>query len=64
MYVGTEDGAVLAFDADPDGCGAQTCSPVWEASTGACPVTGGPIVANGNLVVGTAAGRLVVYRPT
>jgi hypothetical protein len=61
LYVGTEGGSVLAFDAD--GCGAATCEPVWEASTGTSPITGGPIVANGNLVVGTADGRLVAYRP-
>ena len=61
VYVGTENGSVRAFDRRR--CGAATCSPVWEASTGSSLITGGPIVANGNLVVGTDDGRLVVFRP-
>ena len=60
VYVAATD-RIHAFDAD--GCGAATCSPVWEASTGSSLITGGPIVANGNLLVGTYDGRLIAYRP-
>jgi outer membrane protein assembly factor BamB len=60
VFAGAEDGAVSAYPAA--GCGAATCAPVWSTSTGSA-LTGGPVVANGQLYVGTGDGRLVAYRP-
>jgi outer membrane protein assembly factor BamB len=57
VYV-TVGGDVLAFPAA--GCGAATCTPVVQVSAGAT-ITGGPIVDDGRLVVGTADGHVVAF---
>lgn len=51
LYVPTGDGRVLAFDAA--GCGATTCAPLWEASTGTGTTTTTPTVAGDLLYVGS-----------
>jgi len=61
VYAGSDDGAIRAFDAS--GCGATVCAPSWETSVGSA-ITGAPAVTRGRLVVGTADGRLIAFRPT
>ncbi len=59
VYVGTTDGTVRANAAA--GCGEPTCRhPLWTAPAGG-PVTGGPIVSNGRVFVGTDNGRVVAF---
>jgi outer membrane protein assembly factor BamB len=60
VFAGAQDGAVTAHPVA--GCGASTCAPVWSTTTGSA-ITGGPVVANGQLYVGTADGRLIAYHP-
>jgi len=59
VYAGTTGGTIRAYAAA--GCGKRTCrQPLWTADAGG-PVTGGPIVTGGRVVVGTENGRLVAY---
>ena len=61
VYVAGNDGVVRAFDAA--GCGAASCSPLWQADTGDSAITGDPAVSNGRLLVGTQDGRVVAFAP-
>jgi hypothetical protein len=49
---------LLAFGAD--GCSTPTCAPLASLAVGNV-VTGGPIVLQGRVVVGTSDGRVVAY---
>lgn len=60
VYAGTMAGDVTALAAA--GCGAPTCNPLWTASVGS-PVSTGPVVTNGTLLVGTTT-ELVAFRPS
>jgi outer membrane protein assembly factor BamB len=60
VYVGSDDGSIRAFGAS--GCGAAECEPLWQTSVGSA-ITGAPAVTVGRLVVGTADGRLIAFRP-
>jgi hypothetical protein len=44
------------------GCGSAEWPPPWTDSVGS-GITGAPILANGHLIVGTADGRLIAFRP-
>jgi len=57
VYV-TVGSDVLAFPAG--GCGTATCAPLAQVSAGA-RITGGPIVDDGRLVVGTEDGHVVAF---
>jgi len=57
-YIGV-GGDIVAFARD--GCGQPTCPELTRISTGTSPVTGGPIVHDGRLVVGTGDGHLVAF---
>jgi outer membrane protein assembly factor BamB len=50
-YVAGFDGKISAFDAA--GCGAPTCSPLWQGQTGN-DITATPAVASGRLLVASA----------
>jgi outer membrane protein assembly factor BamB len=56
----TATGAIRAFARD--GCGATTCPELGTIPVGA-PLSAGPVVDDGRLVVGTTDGRLVAYAP-
>jgi outer membrane protein assembly factor BamB len=60
VYVATTDGTLHALDAN--GCGAAECPLLWSSDTGG-RITGGPVVSDGHLLVGTEDGRLIAYRP-
>jgi outer membrane protein assembly factor BamB len=61
VYVATADGSVVAFATS--GCGAATCAATAVGlSKRASPVTGGPVVADGFVVIGTANGKLTAFR--
>jgi len=59
VFTGSSDGSVHAVNAA--GCQATTCTPLWSASTGTAPITGGLAVSNGQLYVPTGDGRLIAY---
>jgi outer membrane protein assembly factor BamB len=59
LYV-VSSGAIQAYDAS--GCGAAVCAPLWTGFAGSS-ITGGPVVAFGTLLVGTADGHLIAFRP-
>jgi hypothetical protein len=48
----------VAFPAG--GCGAAACDPLATLDAG-LPVTGGPVVDDGRVVVGTERGRVVAF---
>lgn len=52
-------GEVRAFDLD--GCREATCEPLAELDVGD-RISGGPIVHDGRLIVGTSAGHVVAFR--
>jgi outer membrane protein assembly factor BamB len=51
VFVGTQSGLVQAFPAA--GCGAAHCAAAWSSASLGGPVTAGPIVVSGNVLVGT-----------
>jgi outer membrane protein assembly factor BamB len=64
IHVGTTAGTVKAFAAA--GCGTATCAPLWNGTTAgpsapASVVTGGPVVTNGRVYVGTLNGTVVAF---
>jgi hypothetical protein len=58
VFVAGTRGELAAVDAA--GCGSPPCAPSWTASVGS-QLTGAPAVSNGQLHVGTAAGRLIAF---
>jgi hypothetical protein len=61
LYVGANDGSIRAFDVSACG-GRYSCDPVWQTWVGRA-ITGAPAVDRGHLLVGTADGRLIAFRP-
>jgi outer membrane protein assembly factor BamB len=59
IYLTTLDGYLYAY---PDNCGESggTCSPLWQANTGAS-ILGSPTVAGGVVYVANTAGDVVAY---
>ena len=69
VYVESEDGNLYAFNAG--GCGNNTCSPIWKASTGPLTIPppsafdpdflSSPMVANGVVYVGSGDSKLYAF---
>jgi outer membrane protein assembly factor BamB len=59
LYVPTSDGRLLVFAAG--GCGAATCGPSWEASTGTGSGIGQPAVAGGLVFTGSGDGTVHAF---
>lgn len=61
VYTFTQQGLLRAFATD--GCGTETCEPLWEYNIGVS-ITGAPAVSNGHLFIGTVDGRVIAFAPT
>jgi outer membrane protein assembly factor BamB len=61
LYVPTDDGELVVYDAA--GCGAAVCQPLWTASAGAAPsgIGGQPAVAGGVVYTGSDDGTVAAY---
>jgi outer membrane protein assembly factor BamB len=57
VLVGASDGTLRAYAAG--GCGAATCSPVWQGVTGGA--VGAPVIANGVAFVPSADGHVYAF---
>jgi outer membrane protein assembly factor BamB len=63
VYVGAEDGTLLAFDAaGQTGCNAGQCLPIWSVATGQSFVTSGAAVVDGTVYWTGADSVLRAYR--
>lgn len=58
LYVPTDGGDLVAFDAD--GCGVALCSPAWRAPTGS-DISGQPAVAGGVVYTGSEDGTVAAF---
>jgi outer membrane protein assembly factor BamB len=65
VYVASGGGFLAAFDADDLEPGEYVSPPIWSTTVaGGAEITGGPTVANGQLLVGTGNGRVVAFAPS
>jgi outer membrane protein assembly factor BamB len=60
LYVGSDDGALYAYNTRSSSCGPGLCGLRWKATTGG-PVISSPAVADGVVYVGSSDGKLYAF---